>query len=35
MQDYVLAVDLMLEGLRVHQVRGASQGWDKNGGGSW
>lgn len=35
MQGYVLANDLMLEELRVHQVRRASHAWDENGGGSW
>jgi hypothetical protein len=35
MQDYVLANDLMLEELRVHQVRGASHAWDEKGSGSW
>jgi hypothetical protein len=35
MQDYVLASDLMLEGLRPHQVHGAPHARDQNGAGSW
>ena len=35
MQDYVLANDLMFEGLRLHQVQGASHAGDQNGAGSW